>query len=136
MSAIAYMRNGIKPAPMPTDFDLQPSMTRSVPGSLVKSIPKIPNRPSEDIYIPKVMPSAAMPNHTRQVLGLKPSPFSIKTGIDPGPRSGKVTSQGFGRHHNKGLAHMITGKDKTSGPLMPQADSNYAGLNNRIPLPP
>ena len=135
MSVIAYMKNGIKPGPMPTYFDLQPSMTRSVPETLVRSIPKLPHK-YEGPFIAPLMPSASMPSHTKQVLGLKPSPFSIKTGIDPGPRSVKVCSQGYGRHQNKGLAHGMTGKDKTSGPLMPQADSNYAGLNNRIPLPP
>ena len=136
MSVIAYMKNGIKPGPIPTYFDLQPTIIRGDAQRATKSISKIPNKPSDDIYIPKVMPSATIHDNSRKVLGLKPYPFSIKTGIDPGPRSGKICSQGYGRHHNKGLAHMITGKDHTEGKLLIQADSTYAGLNNRIPLPP
>ena len=43
MSTIAYMKNGIKPDPMPTYFDIQPTMVRGDDARVAKSIPKLPN---------------------------------------------------------------------------------------------
>ena len=135
MSIAAYIRNGVRPGPKPTYFDIQPTMMIGS-NETAAQIPKIPLR-QKDVFILPLMNSASMTSHMRQVLGTKPYPFSIKTGIDPGPRSGKVCSQGYARHQKKGLAYMIDGKDHVSaGPLLVQADSSYAGMNNRIPLPP
>ena len=131
MSGIAYLRNGIKPGPKPTYFDIQPEMQSGE--SKTSKTPVIPAE-SYQPYRAPLIPSAAQVPHTRLVLGLKPSLFSIRTGIDPGPMH-QNASQGYGRHQRKGLAYKLDGKDRTIGPLLVQADSAYAGLNSRLPIP-
>jgi len=130
MSGIAYLRNGIKPGPKPTYFDIQPVMQR---GEAVTSKTPIIPRDYKPFRQP-LIPSAAQVPHTRLVLGLKPAPFSIRTGMDPGPMH-QNAHQGYGRHQRKGLAYKLDEKDRTIGPLLVQADSAYAGLNNRLPIP-
>ena len=132
MSAAAYLRNGVKAAPKPTYFDIQPPFLVSE-NKLPPKTQLIPR--TYDPYRLPLIPSATHPHHTRQVLGLKPYPFSIRTGIDGGPRSNANANQGYGRHQRRGLAYKLDGTDHTKGPLLKQADSTYAGLNNRIPLP-
>ena len=129
MSGIAYIRNGVKPGPKPTYFDIQPEMQRCAESKVSKT-PMIPldYKP----YRAPLIPSAAQVPHTRLVLGLKPSPFSLKSGIDAGPQ-GSGAHQGYGRNQKQGLAYKVDGKDRTTGPLLVQADSMYAGLNNRLP---
>ena len=133
MSLAAYLRNGVRPAAEPTYFDLQPRMMRGTEETMQANVPLVPR--TSDPYKNKLIPSATHAHHTRQVLGLKPYPFSIRTGIDPGPRSNANANQGYGRHQRRGLAYKLDGTDHTKGPLLKQADSTYAGLNNRIPLP-
>lgn len=130
MSGIAYLRNGLKAGPKPTYFDIQPEMQRGQ--ALTSKTPMIPR--DYKPYRASLIPSAAQVPHTRLVLGLKPSPFSIKTGIDAGPMH-QNASQGYGRHQKQGLAYKIDGKDRTTGKLLVQSDSSYAGLNNRLPIP-
>ena len=130
MSAAAYLRNGVTPPPKSTYFDLQPIAQRAQ--AVDGKVPAIPREYKP--YRPPLIPSASHVPHTRLVLGLKPYPFSIRTGIDPGPVHHSA-SQGYGRHQKKGLAYKLDGKDHTQGKLMPQADSTYASMNNKIPLP-
>ena len=131
-SGIAYLRNGVRPAPMPTYFDIQPTMLRAEPKMVQQRTPLIPK--DYKPYKAPLIPSAIHQPHTRQVLSLKPHPFSIRTGQDPGPMY-QNAHQGYGRHHKKGLAHKLDGHDHTTGPLLKQADGLYAALNNKIPLP-
>jgi hypothetical protein len=130
MSGIAYLRNGIKTGPKPTYFDIQPEIRIGEPPS--SKTPMIP-RDFKPFRQP-LIPSANQVPHTRLVLGLKPAPFSIRTGMDPGPMH-QNAHQGYGRHQNKGLSFKLDGKDRTAGKLLVQADSAYAGLNNRLPIP-
>jgi len=132
MSGIAYLRNGIRPGPVLTYFDIQPTMARIEPNMVERKVPIIPKEYKP--YRAPLIPSAAHQPFSRKVLGLKPHPFSIRTGQDAGPMF-QNASQGYGRHHKKGLAYKLDGKDRTSGPLLIQADGLYAGLNNKIPLP-
>ena len=136
MSQVAYLRNGIQPGPAPTYFDLQPQWTRST-YEPAASPPAMPRVSPDEWYRPKLVPAATHQHHTRQVLGLKACPFSRRIGKDPGHRFAGVNAhQGYGRHHDHGLSHKLDGHDRTAGVLLRQADSTYAGLNNRIPLPP
>ena len=134
MSGIAYLRNGVRPGPQPTYFDIQPTVVRAEPKMVEQRTPLIPKEYTRYAYRAPLIPSAAHQPHTRKVLGLKPHPFSIRTGQDPGPMY-QNAQQGYGLHHKKGLAHKLDGKDHTTGRLLVQADGLYAGLNNKIPLP-
>ena len=117
MSLAAYLLNGVRPAAEPTYFDLQPRMMRGSEETMQANVPLVPR--TSDPYKNKLIPSANHPHHTRQVLGLKPYPLSIRTGIDPGHRySGVNAHQGYGRHQRRGLAYKLDGTDHTKGPLI------------------
>ena len=129
MSGIAYLRNGVKTGPKITYFDIQPEIQRAEAITNTTPIISLDYKP----YRAALIPSAAQVSHTRLILGLKPSPFGIKTGLNPGPTY-QNANQGYGRNQRRGLAYKLDGKDRTVGKLMPQAGV-YAGLNNKIPLP-
>ena len=129
MSGIAYLRNGIVPGPKPTYFDIQPAFGRGEPTTA-----KMQETKWEPFRQP-LIPNAAQIPHTQLVLGLKPSPFSMRNGIDAGPMYPVGAHQGYGRHQNPGLAFKLNKEDNTTGKLLVQADSTFAGLNSRIPLP-
>jgi len=134
MSGIAYLRNGVKGEAV-NYFDIQPKMMRGEPEMVAKKVPVLPNKPVGAFRMP-LIPSAVHQPFDRKVLGLKPSPFSIRTGMGPGPRSVGQAHFGHGRGHPKGLSHMLNGKDNaTKGLLLVQADSTYAVMNNKIPVP-
>ena len=136
MSTVAYLRNGVKGDAI-SYFTIQPSINFTPENALITNkVQQIPI--SQETFSLPLIPSAVHQPFSRKVLGLKPSPFSIRTGMDPGPKfQGAKALQGYGRHQNKGLAFMLDGKDHVSArPLLVQADSSYAGMNNRIPLPP
>ncbi len=104
MSLVAYMRNGVQAGPMPTYFDLQPRIT-SHENSVARATPNVPRTTPDDFVRHRLVPSATHQHHTRQVLGLKQYPFSIRTGKDPGHTfQGVKAHQGYGRHQTQGLA--------------------------------
>ena len=132
--SFAYLRNGTKAAPKQTYFDLQPVMQSSA-NLVATKVPMIPEK--YESFIAPLIPSAIQQPSTRQVLGLKQTPFSMRSGKDAGhPYEGVKAHQGYGRHQLPGFAKGLSGKDHLGGDLLIQADSQFAGLNSRIPLPP
>ena len=130
----AYIRNGATATPQHTYADIQPTFISrtdmAIDALRPPPIPKVYEPPRH-----KLIPSAIHEPQARIVLAMKPPPFSINSGKDPGPRFPVNAQQGYGRHQKKGLAYMASGVDKTGGPLLKQAHTFYAGLNNPIPLP-
>lgn len=133
MSSVAYLRNGTKAAPIQTNFDLQPVM-QSSDNLVARKTPMIPEK--YEPFSAPLIPSAIQQPSTRQILGLKQTPFSMRSGVDQGDRwQGVNAHQGYGRHQKPGFAQGLSGKDHLGGDLLIQADSQFAGLNNRLPLP-
>ena len=131
MSSVAYLRNGTKAAPKQTYFDLQPIMQNGV-NDIASKVPMVPEK--YEPFIAPLIPSAIQQPSTRQVLGLKPG--AIRSGVGQGASWQGVTAhQGYGRNQKPGFAQGLSGKDHLGGGLLVQADSQFAGLNNRIPLP-
>ena len=130
-SQAAYLRNGINAGPVPTYFNLQPRF-----GSVEHTQPKVQKTYTYAPYHPKLIPSAIQENHTRQAISLKPTPLTRRTvqALD-NHTAGITAHQGYGRHQNRGLAYKMNGRDTTRGPLLVQADSTYAGLNNQLGIP-
>ena len=134
MSAVAYLRNGVKAGPIPTYFDISPQVGFTSTKGAPSITPQIPKKPPKYNVMP-LIPSAVHQPYSRSVLGVKPTPFSRFTGIDPGPKSSGLIPQGYGRHQKQGLAYKVDKYDRTQGKLLIQSDSSFAGLNNRIPVP-
>ena len=88
--------------------------------------------PVKDVFQYKALDQACHRPHTDIVLGLKPAIETRPTSqgfLAPG-RGGIRAHQGYGRHQDRGLAF-----DRAFGPIMPQPDNQWAGLNSRIPQP-
>jgi hypothetical protein len=111
-----------------TYFDMLPSasMQSRAAHGLPKGMP--------EVYVTPLMPMASTLPHVRKVLGCKIMPDQVKVARAPavGPTYGLQAHQGNGRNQHIGLAYT----KPIDLPLMPQASSVYAGLNNEIPLPP
>ena len=134
MSAAAYLRNGVRPGPLPTYFDISPSIgftNKLEAPSVMRPIPK--NHPP--INVLPLIPSASHQPYARKVLGVKPTPFSRFIGMNPGPTSSGLIPQGYARHQKQGLAYKVDKHDHTQGKFLIQSDSSFAGLNNKIPVP-
>ena len=130
----AYLRNGVKAGPLPTYFDITPTIgftNRREAPSVVKPIPKNP----PPINVLPLIPSASHQPYARKVLGVKQPPFSRFIGTDPGPKSSGLIPQGYARHQKQGLAYKVNKHDHTQGKFLIQSDSSFAGLNNKIPVP-
>lgn len=129
----AHLRLGIKPQPRKSYADLQPTVIQTANERFATSTPVVPR-----IYDPPrypLIPNAIQQHHARVVLPLKPYPLSLKSGKDPGATNPVDAKQGYGRRQKRGLAYKADGIDHTSGPLLKQAHTFYAGMNNPIPLP-
>ena len=99
-------------------------------------VPAMMKTAKYDPYHAKLIPSAVQEHHTRQVLSLKPVALSNRSvqGLN-NHTAGMRASQGHGRGQEKGLSHMLTGRDVTKGPLLKQADNTFAALNSKLGLP-
>ena len=101
-------------------------------------------RQQEEPYIAPILSNAIHRPHTMKVLGKK-SNLDLVKHVKPliSPMAGIDAHQGYGRAQKKGLAYdpfrpigIASGGPFVTGKLLTlQADSQYAGLNNRIPLP-
>ena len=83
---------------------------------------------------PRLLPGAIQQNPLHAVLPCKPEPGGVRIFHSKTSMTGGMYPQtGIGRHQPKGLA---TQTDKpTNLPLMPLANTFYAGLNNTLPQP-
>ena len=124
--ASAYIRNGLQPRGNPPTYaDIQPraGFLNDPPSGLPKRV---------DHFVPKIMTMATQRPATMQVLGCKQNPELVVVARIPVDEDNHgVAHQGYGRHQQIGLAY--TGPINL--PLMPQASSFYAGMNNELPLP-
>ena len=123
----AYLRTGLdRLGNIPTYATILP--TAGVFTHIQRRLP----RPADAPYIAPILSEAIHRPHTMKVLGKKSNHDLVHVARPFMSTMAGVHAPSFNvRHQSKGLAY-----EKPVGKLTPQADSSYAALNSRIPLPP
>ena len=128
-TSTAYLRAGLDPlGKIPTYATMMPT-AHPTPGAVQRRMPL----PVDPPYIAPILNRAIHRPHTDKVLGLK-SNHDLRAFVPSttAPLAG-ISALSFNvRHQYPGLVY---DPRKSVGKLTPQADSQYAGLNSRIPLP-
>ena len=81
---------------------------------------------------PPILNDLNTPQMNRKVLGKQVADMYYVSHANTPSTDGMVAHQGYGRHHQKGLAW--DGRS-LNAPLMPLADSDFGHLNSKIPQP-